>query len=47
MESESDAEGSEDYQEDFEVEEEQSPSLAEQKKNSLRPVGSGIAGRKV
>lgn len=48
VESESDAEQSEDYQEDFEEEEGQAPATAAaRKKNGLQSGGSGAAGRKV
>ena len=48
VESESDAQESEEYQEDFEQEEGQAPAAAAaQKKNRLQSVGSGAAGRKV
>lgn len=47
VELESDADESEDYQEDFEEEEAQAPSAAAQKKNGVQSGGSGAAGRKV
>lgn len=49
VESDSDAEESEDYQEDFEAEEGQAPAAAAaQKKNVLQSGGSGVvAGHKV
>lgn len=44
---ESDTEGSEDYQEDFEEEEGQASAAPAQKKNGLQSRGSGAVGRKV